>query len=76
MLGRPVEFELSILNPDKPPIDYTEMKQRIDQLGSGRIVWLTRVPTFVEKARLLPGAMFVVGTDTLRRITDPRYYGE
>jgi hypothetical protein len=75
LLGRPVEFELTILNPDKPPIDYMEIKERIEQFGPGRIVWLTRVPTFVEKARLMPGTTFVVGSDTLRRITDPRYYG-
>jgi len=75
LLGKRVEFEITILNPDKPPIDYTEMKERIDQFGSGRVVWLTRAPTFVEKARLLPGTTFIVGTDTLRRIANPRYYG-
>jgi len=75
LLGRPVEFELTILNPDKPPIDYSEIKRRLDQFDSNRRIWLTRAPTFVEKARLLPGTTFVVGTDTLRRIADPRYYG-
>ena len=52
------------------------MKERIDQFGSERVVWLTRAPTFVEKAKLMPGATFIVGTDTLRRIADPRYYGD
>ena len=75
-LGKRVEFEIAILNPDKPPIDYEEMKRRVDQFGSGTVVWLTRAPTFVEKARLLPGTTFVVGTDTLRRIADPRYYAD
>ena len=51
------------------------MKRRIDQLGPDRVVWLTRAPTFVEKARLLPGTTFIVGTDTVRRIADARYYG-
>jgi hypothetical protein len=32
-------------------------------------------PTFVEKAELFPGAMFIVGADTLARIAEPRYYG-
>ena len=75
MLGKPVEFEITILNPDKPPIDYQEIKQRIDQIGADRPIWLTRAPTFVEKAKLLPGTTFIVGTDTVRRIADPRYYG-
>ncbi|MBN1588161.1 MAG: CinA family protein [Pirellulales bacterium] len=75
LLGKPVEFEITILNPDKPPIDYEEMKRRVDQFGPESTVWLTRAPTFVEKAKLLPGTTFIVGTDTLRRIADLRYYG-
>jgi hypothetical protein len=38
-------------------------------------VLLTRAATFVEKARLMPGCLFIVGADTLIRIADPRYYG-
>lgn len=76
MFGREVEFEISILNPDKAPIDYCEMKRRVTQFGSDRTVWLTRTPTFVEKTRLFPGAFFLVGSDTLRRIAQPRYYGD
>ncbi|MCX7428277.1 MAG: hypothetical protein NTW96_21940, partial [Planctomycetia bacterium] len=76
LLGRPVEFEISILNPDKPPLDYWEMKRRAGQFGPEHAVWLTRTPTFVEKARLFPGATFIVGTDTVRRIAEPRYYGD
>jgi hypothetical protein len=37
-------------------------------------VCLTRAATFEEKSRLFPGATFIVGVDTLRRIADPRYY--
>ena len=32
--------------------------------------------TFVEKAQLAPGCVFVVGVDTLQRIADPRYYDD
>ena len=35
---------------------------------------VTRAPTFIEKARLAPGCVFVVGIDTLVRIAEPRYY--
>ncbi|MBN1910591.1 MAG: CinA family protein [Pirellulales bacterium] len=76
LLGRPVEFEISILNPDKPPIDFDQMKRRLAQFDDRQTVWLTRAATFVEKAILFPGATFVVGTDTLRRIAQPRYYGD
>jgi len=66
-------FELSIVNVDKPLLDYTEIDRRIQQFS--RPVWLTRLPTFIEKARYFPGCTFVVGADTLARIVEPRYYG-
>ena len=75
ILGTEVDHEVSILNVDKPPLDYIEIGERIDQFGSGHRVWLSRAPTFVEKSRLFPGVTFVVGIDTLRRVAAARYYG-
>ena len=72
-LERQGAYELSIRNPDKPLLDYFEIRTRLE--GFDRPVWLTRLPTFAEKARKFPGATFVVGADTLVRIADPRYYG-
>jgi nicotinic acid mononucleotide adenylyltransferase/nicotinamide mononucleotide (NMN) deamidase PncC len=69
----PVEFEISIVNVDKPPLDFTEMEQRARQF-TGQTLWFTRAATFVEKSRLFAGATFVVGTDTITRIADPKYY--
>ncbi|CAM9566496.1 unnamed protein product [Phaeothamnion confervicola] len=37
-------------------------------------VALTRAPLFVQKARCFPGAAFVVGVDTAKRLVDPKYY--
>lgn len=74
-LGTPVIHELSIANVDKPPLDFLEIESRGAQFSPEEPLLLTRAPTFVEKARLLPGATFVVGADTMRRIGDPRYYG-
>lgn len=74
MLGEPIALEISVLNVDKPPLDFIEIEQRLRGLES-RPVWLTRAPTFVEKARVFPGATFIVGADTIRRIADPKYYG-
>jgi len=72
-VGLPGAFELSIVNVDKPLLDYTEIDQRLRQFG--KPVWLTRLPTFIEKARHFRGASFVVGVDTIVRIVEPRYYG-
>ena len=74
-LMRPVEFEISIENVDKPPLDYTEMQLRAEQLQHHGIpLWFTRAPTFDEKSRLFPGATFIVGVDTLLRIAQCKYY--
>jgi hypothetical protein len=57
-LNRPVAYEISVLNVDKPPLDYTEIHDRLAQFGPSEGVWLTAAPTFVEKSRDFPGAAF------------------
>jgi hypothetical protein len=76
MLDVPVVMELSILNVDKPPLDYQEIERRLGQFGPQQRVCLTRAATFEEKSRLFPAATFIVGVDTLRRIADTRYYAD
>ncbi len=73
--GLRVEYEISLDNVDKSPLDYYELDRRLAQFGPEEVVWLTRAATFVEKADLFPGSTFLVGTDTLRRIANPKYYG-
>ncbi len=70
-----MEWEISVRNVDKPPLDYLEIGQRVAQIPADEEVWLTRAATFDEKSRLFPGATFIVGVDTLQRIVEPRYYG-
>jgi nicotinamide mononucleotide (NMN) deamidase PncC len=65
-------FELSVANVDKPMLDYREIERRLAQFD--RPVWLTHLPTFLEKARHFPGATFAIGLDTLLRIAEPVYY--
>ena len=73
--GAAAAFELAILNPDKPPLSPEEAAARLSRFAGAEAVWLTRAPTFPEKARLFPGTTFAVGVDTIVRIADPRYYG-
>jgi nicotinic acid mononucleotide adenylyltransferase len=75
VLGRPVEHEISIVNVDKPPLDYTEMADRAGQFQPDEPLWFTRAATFEEKSELFPSATFVVGADTIARIAQERYYG-
>ncbi len=70
-----VHFELSAANVDKPDLPAAEVERRIGQFAGVGPVWVTRAPTFVEKARLFPGVAFVVGHDTAVRVADPKYYG-
>jgi nicotinamide mononucleotide (NMN) deamidase PncC len=75
-LSTPVEFELSIQNVDKPPLDFTEIEQRVAQFNEKRLpLWLTAAPTFEQKSKLFPGTTFIVGADTVARIAQDRYYG-
>jgi hypothetical protein len=72
--GLPEAFELSVTNVDKAPLPVEEIRRRLHQFTWRAPVWLTRAPTFAEKASLFPGALFVVGADTAGRIVAPRYY--
>lgn len=76
-LQSPGAFELSIANVDKPSLDYSTIRERVavfkGRNGAGP-VWLTTLPTFIEKARRFPGATFAVGVDTIVRVAQPRYY--
>ncbi len=72
--GDPAAYELSIANVDKPPLSAEVVRARLAQFAGYAPVILSRAPTFLEKARLFPGAVFAVGVDTARRIVDPVYY--
>ena len=75
MLGRPVMFELPLVNADKAPIGPAEASRRAAQfLGVATLV-LTRAPLFSQKAELFPGGVFVVGADTAARLVRPDFYG-
>lgn len=74
LTGLSPAFELSVLNVDKPPLTAEAIRQRLHQFAWDVPLWLTRAPTFAEKASLFPGTIFVVGADTAARIVSPRYY--
>jgi hypothetical protein len=75
LAGAPPAFEITVDNADKPPLADEEVQRRRVQFAWRAPLWLTRQPTFAGKARLFPGAAFVVGVDTAARIVDPRFYG-
>ncbi|MFL5268851.1 MAG: hypothetical protein ACJ8AH_20040 [Stellaceae bacterium] len=73
---QPVAFEISVTNVDKPPLAGETVRQRLAQFAWKSPVELTRAPTFLEKSRLFPGTVFVIGADTAERLVAPKYYGD
>jgi len=73
--GSTVVMEVSIINVDKPRLDFIDMQQRISGVSEFPLIF-THAPTFVEKSHLFPGSIFVVGADTISRIADTRYYSD
>lgn len=70
-------FELSVTNVEKPDIAVAELQARVAQFTEPNdTVLITRAATFLEKARLMPGSIFVIGYDTAIRLFDDRFYPE
>jgi hypothetical protein len=74
MLGRAISFELAAVNVDKPSLSPHAVLDRVAQFAGRWTVYASSAPTFLEKARLFPGATFVIGYDTAVRVLSPRYY--
>jgi hypothetical protein len=73
-VGGPVAYELSVTNVDKPPLDFLSIDTRRQQFLETPLV-LTNAPRFVEKAAVLPGMTFVIGSDTAERLLNAKYDG-
>ena len=74
ILDKPVAYELSVANVDKPPLSEGEVRHRVAQFTGKSAIVLTRATRFYEKTHLLPGCTFIIGADTAVRLVDPRYY--
>jgi len=74
LLGKPVAFELSAANADKPPLPKKTVLHRLAQFAGRHVVYASTSPTFVKKSRIYPGTTFIVGYDTAQRIIQPRFY--
>jgi hypothetical protein len=66
-------FELTLRNADKPDIDFLSAGERLEKIKN-HDVWLTNLSNFSAKAAAVPGTTFALGTDTLARIGEVRFY--
>ena len=74
LLGHPVAFELSAPNVDKPNIASETIVQRMAQFAGRWPVYVSNASTYLEKSRLFPNTVFIIGFDTAERVMHPRYY--
>jgi nicotinic acid mononucleotide adenylyltransferase len=78
----PVNFEISLANVDKPPIDFISLNSRLESLKISinhaqelvDSIYLTNAPLFADKASLFPDSRFIIGSDTLNRLFNVNYY--
>jgi len=73
-LSKKVHFEISVENVDKSELDQAESLERALPICLMYDIVLTRAKTFRQKAGLFKKSCFLVGTDTIGRIAQSRYY--
>jgi len=73
-LSKKVHFEISVENVDKSELDQTACLERALPICLMYDIVLTRAKTFRQKARIFGKSCFLVGTDTIGRIAESRYY--
>ncbi len=76
IVGVETHFELSVTNVDKATLEMDEITTRVAQFDEPMHLWLTCLPTFLEKAEQFPETTFIVGADTIERINDACYYDD
>lgn len=70
-----VTFEISTQNCDKGEMSYEELAKRLK--GFSRVfapVIVTPCANFSDKASILPNSTFCVGSDTIKRVGQEKYY--
>jgi hypothetical protein len=72
--GLGLAYEICIQNADKPPLSYHEIEKTLSQFDQGHEWVLTKAGKFTDKAALFPNSVFIIGTDTLTRILDEKFY--
>ncbi len=71
-------FDIGIQNADKNQLDETTVRERMNKFydPNPTAILLSKEPLFLGKAKLFPGAWFLIGVDTAIRLIDKKYYGD
>ncbi len=79
--GMKVDFEISVRNIEKPILSHYSLSKRKSQFDLNkdedfiRSLLITNTPTFLEKVRQFPNSTFIVGSDTMNRISEAELDG-
>ena len=73
-LGKPVDFELPIINAEKADIDLIEALKRTRQFLGKANLYLTQASLFSDKTTIFPKSTFIIGADTAIRLLETRFY--
>jgi nicotinic acid mononucleotide adenylyltransferase len=59
--------------PHKPSVPFAELLGRVTRLKGHDTLFSRGDPLYIDKARRYPGCAFVIGTDALARMLDPKW---
>lgn len=66
-------FNITKDSPHKSPLSLAEMLQHAKLFKGHRVLFSRNDPLYLDKARLAPGTTFVIGSDALLRMLDPKW---
>jgi nicotinic acid mononucleotide adenylyltransferase/nicotinamide mononucleotide (NMN) deamidase PncC len=59
--------------PHKPPVPFAELLRRARRLHGYDVLFSRGEPLYIDKARRYPGCAFLIGSDSLVRLLDPKW---
>lgn len=72
--GEDVIFQISANPPHKPALSLQEMLGRVRLFkGKRDVLFSEGLPLYIDKARQFPNSTFILGTDALQRMLDPKW---
>ena len=66
-------FHVTVNPPHKAALTVSEVLQRAKLLDGHNRIFTTDDPLYLDKARRFPGARFIVGSDAMVRMMDPKW---
>lgn len=73
LTGKKPVFWITAEPPHKAPVPVQELLRRARLLRGHDVLFTRGEPLYLDKARRYPGCGFVIGTDSLARMLDPRW---